>query len=134
MEEGKPAQVSILPPASGGKSAISDRLVAPGIPAPIPLPHGPSHSPMAHPPQPVFILGGFLITAEAYVAMVETLARLTGQPVRLVEVGRLECLLTVFPFAWPLILDRVATAATELAQASPTGTITLIGQSSGGIM
>jgi len=37
---------------------------------------------MAHPPQPVFILGGFLITAEAYVAMVETLARLTGQPVR----------------------------------------------------
>jgi len=79
---------------------------------------------MAHPPQPVFILGGFLITAEAYVAMVETLARLTGQPVRLVEVGRLECLLTVSPFAWPLILDRVATAATELAQASPTGTIT----------
>ena len=89
---------------------------------------------MAHPPQPVLLLGGFLITAEAYAPMVETLARLTGQPVRLVEVGRLEWLLTVFPFAWAHILDRVATAATELAQASPTGRITLIGHSSGGIM
>jgi hypothetical protein len=124
-EERKPAQDSFLPPPSGGKSAISDRLLALGIPAP---------NPFLHPPQPVLILGGFLITAEAYAPMVETLARLTGQPVRLVEVGRLEWLLTVFPFAWARILDRVATAATELAQSSPTGKITLIGHSSGGIL
>lgn len=94
----------------------------------------PPTSPMATSPQPVLILGGFLITAEAYAPMVEVLAARTGQAVRLVEVGRLEWLLTVFPFAWARILDRVATAAADLARTSPTGRITLIGHSSGGIM
>jgi hypothetical protein len=89
---------------------------------------------MTAPPQPVLILGGFLIGAEAYTPMVDTLARLTGQPVRLVAVSRLEWLLTVFPFAWARILDRVAIAAAELAKASPTGRVTLVGHSSGGIM
>jgi hypothetical protein len=91
-------------------------------------------SPLAAPPQPVLILGGFLITAEAYQPMVSTLTRQGGQPVGLVEVGRLEWLLTVFPFAWARILDRVASQARALAEASPTGRITLIGHSSGGIM
>ncbi|MEB3325445.1 MAG: esterase [Cyanobacteriota bacterium] len=90
--------------------------------------------PLAVSSQPVLILGGFLISAEAYTPMVDTLARLSGQPVQLVEVSRLEWLLTVFPFAWARILDRVAAAAAELAEASPTGRITLVGHSSGGIM
>ncbi|MFN9646007.1 MAG: esterase/lipase family protein [Cyanobacteriota bacterium] len=85
-------------------------------------------------PQPVLILGGFLITAEAYAPMVDTLARLSGQPVRLVPVSRLEWVLTVFPFAWARILDRVTTAAADLARDSPTGRITLVGHSSGGIL
>ncbi len=97
---------------------------APGLGAP----------PEPAPAQPVLILGGFLITAEAYAPMVDTLGRLTGQPVRLVPVSRLEWLLTVFPFAWARILDRVAASAAELAQTSPTGRITLVGHSSGGIM
>jgi hypothetical protein len=89
---------------------------------------------MAVSSQPVLILGGFLITAEAYGPMVNTLASLSGQPVRLVPVSRLEWLLTVFPFAWARILDRVARAAAELARDSPSGRITLVGHSSGGIM
>ncbi len=84
--------------------------------------------------QPVLILGGFLITAEAYEPMRTTLADLVNQPVRLVGVGRLEWLLTVFPFAWARILDRVERAARELAEVSPTGRVTLVGHSSGGIM
>jgi pimeloyl-ACP methyl ester carboxylesterase len=84
--------------------------------------------------QPIVILGGFLITAEAYGPMGETLGRLCGQPVRLVGVGKAEWLLTVFPFAWARILDRVATAVSELAAESPTGRVTLVGHSSGGIM
>jgi pimeloyl-ACP methyl ester carboxylesterase len=84
--------------------------------------------------QPIVILGGFLITAEAYGPMVETLRRLCGQPVRLVGVGKAEWLLTLFPFAWARILDRVATAVSELAAESPTGRVTLVGHSSGGIM
>ena len=85
------------------------------------------------PPQPVLILGGFLITAEAYQPMRAALAA-HGQPVAVVEVGKLEWVFTVFPLAWARILDRVAGMAQELAAASPTGRITLVGHSSGGIM
>ncbi|EDY38194.1 hypothetical protein CPCC7001_1073 [Cyanobium sp. PCC 7001] len=86
------------------------------------------------PTQPILILGGFLISPEAYAPMRERLEQLSGQPVRLVPVGKPEWLLTVFAFAWARILDRVAVAARELARQSPTGTVTLIGHSSGGIM
>ena len=84
--------------------------------------------------QPILILGGFLITAESYGPMRHQLAVLSGQTVRLVEVSRLEWMLTVFPMAWARILDRVAAVAAELAAHSPTGRITLVGHSSGGIM
>jgi hypothetical protein len=84
--------------------------------------------------QPILILGGFLISPEAYAPMVARLERLAGQPVRLVPVGKPEWLLTVFAFAWARILDRVRASAAELARHSPTGKVTLIGHSSGGIM
>jgi hypothetical protein len=86
------------------------------------------------PRQPIVLLGGFLITAEAYAPMLSRLEQLSGQPVRLVKVSKGEWLLTVFAFAWARILDRVAVAVAELARLSPTGRVTLIGHSSGGIM
>lgn len=89
---------------------------------------------MPAPAQPILILGGFLISPHSYTPMVRRLEQLSGQPVQLVPVGKPEWLLTVFAFAWARILDRVAAAAAELAQASPTGRVTLIGHSSGGIM
>lgn len=85
-------------------------------------------------PQPILILGGFLISPEAYGPMVRRLEQLSGQPVRLVPVAKLEWLLTVLAFGWARILDRVAVEAAELAQQSPSGRVTLIGHSSGGIM
>ncbi|MCP9900001.1 esterase [Cyanobium sp. Cruz CV13-4-11] len=84
--------------------------------------------------QPILILGGFLISPEAYGPMVTRLEQLSGQPVRLVPVGKPEWLLTVFAFAWAGILDRVQATAAELSRRSPTGKVTLIGHSSGGIM
>ncbi|MCP9825169.1 triacylglycerol lipase [Synechococcus sp. EJ6-Ellesmere] len=86
------------------------------------------------PRQPIVILGGFLISPEAYAPMVARLEQLSGQPVKLVPVSKAEWLLTVFAFAWARILDRVATTVAELAAHSPTGRVTLIGHSSGGIM
>ncbi len=86
------------------------------------------------PRQPIVILGGFLISPEAYAPMAARLEQLSGQPVRLVAVGKPEWLLTVFAFAWARILDRVQTTVAELARCSPTGRVTLIGHSSGGIM
>ena len=40
----------------------------------------------------------------------------------------------MFAFAWARILDRVASSVAELAARSPTGRVTLVGHSSGGIM
>ncbi|MCP9815089.1 esterase [Synechococcus sp. GreenBA-s] len=85
-------------------------------------------------PQPIVILGGFLISPEAYAPMAERLEQLAGQPVRVVAVSKLDWLLTVFAFGWARILDRVQRAVVDLARQSPTGRVTLIGHSSGGIM
>ena len=85
-------------------------------------------------PQPIVILGGFLISPEAYHPMAERLEQLAGQPVRVVAASKLDWLLTVFAFGWARILDRVQLAVAELARQSPTGRVTLIGHSSGGIM
>ena len=84
--------------------------------------------------QPILVLGGFLISPEAYQPMADTLQRLAGQTVRVVPVSKLDWLLTVFPLGWARILDRVASVVQALAAASPTGKVTLIGHSSGGIM
>ena len=89
---------------------------------------------MPLPSQPIVILGGFLIDPPAYAPMAERLKQLSGQPVQLVRVGKPEWALTVFAFAWARILDRVARTVEELARRSPTGRVTLIGHSSGGIM
>ena len=49
----------------------------------------PSHA------QPIVILGGFLISPEAYAPMVERLQQRSRQPVQLVPVSKAEWLLTV---------------------------------------
>ena len=84
--------------------------------------------------QPILVLGGFLIGAEAYAPMLAALERLSGQPVVLVPVSRFDWLLTVVPLGWARLLDRVAVVAAELAARSPSGRITLVGHSSGGIL
>lgn len=89
---------------------------------------------MPLPSQPIVILGGFLIDPPAYGPMARRLEQLSGQPVQLVPVGKPEWTLTVFAFAWARILDRVAKTVEALARRSPTGRVTLIGHSSGGIM
>ena len=100
--------------------------------------HSPTPSMSSLPPtgsrQPIVILGGFLISPEAYEPMRGRLEQLSGQPVKLVAVGKPLWALTVFAFAWAWILDRVAAEVAELARSSPTGRVTLVGHSSGGVM
>jgi triacylglycerol esterase/lipase EstA (alpha/beta hydrolase family) len=84
--------------------------------------------------QPIVMLGGFLITAEAYEPMRLWLAQRCGQPVRLVPATRLDWLLTTGRWGWRRLLDRTAVLVHELAAQSPTGKVTLIGHSSGGVM
>jgi len=84
--------------------------------------------------QPIVILGGFLITDEAYQPMRHWLEQRSGQPVQLVPANRLDWLLTVGAWGWRRLLDRTAALVQELASCSPTGKVTLIGHSSGGVM
>ena len=84
--------------------------------------------------QPMLILGGFLIAPQAYGPMAESLAELSGQPVRVVPVSRLDWLATLTAWGWLRLLDRVQLLAEKLAADSPSGRITLVSHSSGGVM
>ena len=84
--------------------------------------------------QPVVILGGFLITEEAYRPLADWIGQATGAPVRIVPASKLDWLATSWGFGWCRLLDRVDAAVRELQSQSPTGRVTLIGHSSGGVM
>ena len=84
--------------------------------------------------QPVVVLGGFLITAEAYAPLAEWIATRTGAPVTVVPVSRLDWLATSWGFGWTRLLDRVDAAVRELQVRSGSSRVTLIGHSSGGVM
>jgi hypothetical protein len=81
----------------------------------------------------VLILGGFLITQEAYGPLVQWLGQ-RGIRAEVVPVSRLEWLLTTGTRGWRRILDRVDDRVRELAEQSGSGKVTLIGHSSGGVM
>ena len=85
-------------------------------------------------PAPSLILGGFLITPEAYAPMAAAIASTTGQPVVVVPASRGDWLLTSWSLGWTRLLDRAQALLLELAAASPTGQVNLVGHSSGGVM
>ena len=85
-------------------------------------------------PAPTLILGGFLITPEAYAPMAEAIAAATTQSVAVVPASRGDWLLTSWSLGWTRLLDRAETLLLELAAASPTGRVNLVGHSSGGVM
>ncbi|MEM1415605.1 MAG: esterase [Myxococcota bacterium] len=84
--------------------------------------------------QPLVILGGFLVRSEAYAPMATELRRLTGARVEVVPATRGEWLGTSFASGWRRLLDRVDGLARRLAERSPTGRVSLVGHSSGGVM
>ena len=84
--------------------------------------------------QPVVILGGFLITEEAYAGMATWIREHQGCEVRVIPASRFDWMLTTWAFGWRTLLDRVHAQVQELAANSPTGRVTLIGHSSGGVM
>jgi hypothetical protein len=85
-------------------------------------------------PAPTLILGGFLITPEAYAPMAAAIEAATGQPVAVVPASRGDWLLTSWSLGWTRLLDRAQDLLLPLAAASPTGRVNLVGHSSGGVM
>ena len=86
------------------------------------------------PQQPVVILGGFLITEEAYGPMAQWLKHQGVRDVLVVPMSKLDWLLTIWGFGWRRVLDRVDAIVKQLHNHSFKGKVTLIGHSSGGVM
>ena len=84
--------------------------------------------------QPVVILGGFLISEEAYEPMAQWLKDQGVRDVLVVPMSRLDWLLTIWGFGWRRVLDRVDVLVKQLHNHSLKGKVTLIGHSSGGVM
>jgi pimeloyl-ACP methyl ester carboxylesterase len=90
--------------------------------------------PAVDPKQPLVILGGFLITDEAYEPMADWLRQEHQLDVAITPAGRLDWLSTTWAFGWRRLLDRVDALVREQQTRSPSGQVTLIGHSSGGVM
>ncbi len=86
------------------------------------------------PQQPIVILGGFLITPEAYMPMAQWLKHQGIHDVLVVPMSRLDWLMTIWRFGWRRVLDRVDAMVRQMQNRSPSGKVTLIGHSSGGVM
>jgi pimeloyl-ACP methyl ester carboxylesterase len=84
--------------------------------------------------QPVVIFGGFLSADRIYFALREALAALTGQPVSVVQTRSLDWLPSVSQYGWAALLRKLDRAVRTAAQISPTGKVTLVGHSAGGVL
>ncbi len=85
-------------------------------------------------PQPVVLVGGFLSSPVIYGDMRAALERATGQSVWVVEILGHDWIPSLLPAAWARLLDRVDRAVQQAVCASPTGKITLVGHSAGGVL
>lgn len=89
---------------------------------------------MSGPAQPIVLLGGAFSVAAVYAGMREALAGVSGQPVTVVPTSVLAWSASVLPLGWALILDQLDAVVKPVAANSPTGKVTLVGHSSGGVM
>ena len=80
--------------------------------------------------QPVVILGGFLITDEAYGPMAEWLNAQGGLDVSMVHASRLDWLLTSSAWGWQRLLQRVDQSVKQARERCAGAPVTLIGHSS----
>jgi len=83
---------------------------------------------------PIVIMGGFLSSAERYVEMSRTLAHLSQQPVSIVDIHPLEWFLSVHSSGWVVLLDKLDCTVQIAAGSSPTGKVSVIGHSVGGVL
>ena len=83
---------------------------------------------------PVIILGGFLITSEAYENMKKIIEQISGRKVYIVEVSKVDWLLTNSVGGWSNIMNKLNQIKEIALQENSSGKVDLIGHSSGGVM
>jgi pimeloyl-ACP methyl ester carboxylesterase len=79
-------------------------------------------------------MGGFASHSLIYTGMQNTLAKVAGQPVRVVRTQGVDWFPSVLPAGWPLLLNKLDRAVRSAVQDSPTGKVTLVGHSAGGVL
>jgi triacylglycerol esterase/lipase EstA (alpha/beta hydrolase family) len=84
--------------------------------------------------QPVVFLGGFLSGPSIYEGMAREIARVSGQKVWVVQARTHHWLTTVTAAGWALIIRKLDETVKQAVQTSPTGKVTVVGHSSGGVM
>lgn len=84
--------------------------------------------------QPIVILGGFLSFAMLYCGMQDCLTGLTGQPVSIVETYSLDWAAVVAIPGWNRVLRKLDDTVQAFVHQSPTGKVTLVGHSAGGVL
>jgi len=83
---------------------------------------------------PIIILGGFLITSEAYNPAKNTIETISGRKVYVVDVTRKDWLRSNSAEGWITILNKVKDMVAFALKETKANKIDLIGHSSGGIM
>ena len=83
---------------------------------------------------PIIILGGFLITAEAYYPAKNIIENISGRKVYIVDVSRADWLKSNSAEGWINILNKVKDKVALVLKETKAKKIDLIGHSSGGIM
>ncbi len=83
---------------------------------------------------PIIILGGFLITSEAYNTAKNTIEKISGRKVYVVDVTRGDWFKSNSPEGWINILNKVKDKVDLALKQTKAKKIDLIGHSSGGVM
>ena len=83
---------------------------------------------------PIIILGGFLITSEAYTPAKNTIEKISERKVYVVDVTRVDWLKSNSAEGWINILNKVKNQVDFALQETKSKQIDLIGHSSGGVM
>ena len=83
---------------------------------------------------PIIILGGFLITSEAYIVAKNTIENISGRKVYVVDVNKGDWFKSNSEEGWINILNKVKDKVALALKETKSKKIDLIGHSSGGIM
>ena len=84
--------------------------------------------------EPIVLLGGFMSMSSLYGAMRSALARLTGQPVYVVETRGIDWIPSLLPAGWLHVLRKLDSTVRQAAKLTTSGRVTLIGHSAGGVL
>lgn len=82
----------------------------------------------------IVVLGGFMSMSTVYGTLRSALARLTGQPVYVVETRSIDWIPSLLPAGWLYVLRKLDRTVRRAAKLATNGRVTLIGHSAGGVL